>query len=507
MATRTAYDELLPVKTVVDDDGNEFAAPLLRFAGATVATSGSGATEQVVVTPAATSVADGSITAAKLAADAVTTAKILDLNVTTGKLAANAVTLAKLAQVATARFLGRTTASTGDVEALTPAQATALLDVATGGAVPVKGLLSGADKAILDGLAAGGEVYDLVTKGHADTLEAGKLNEITSGTFCTLPSLAGVTDGQSVYVVHNRTTADTAQIEADGADTINGGDGHETDATFALTEFQGRLRFQKVDGEWRVYTEGNANAASGGGTSIAQAGGSASVDASGNVEGTAADDQSIVLTAPTSGADEAVLDLGSAGGEAVLRGTVVAILEGGQVQVEATTSLAETVGSSVRTATASGANRTETYGGTCTVVATGKLTLTATGSFVEASSLKVASGVMEWSHVAGTDYIDGTGPIAIRGSFGASLVSSAGTVTCNGATSTDIQVNGTSRILANGTGIGFFAATPVAKPSALTAAVGGTINSGDATTDTEIANMRTRIGELESKLQSLGLLS
>lgn len=39
---------------------------------------------------------DGSITAAKLASDAVTTAKILDANVTAGKLASNAVTTAKI---------------------------------------------------------------------------------------------------------------------------------------------------------------------------------------------------------------------------------------------------------------------------------------------------------------------------------------------------------------------------------------------------------------------------
>lgn len=39
---------------------------------------------------------DGSVTAAKLAPDAVETLKILDLNVTTGKLAANAVTTAKI---------------------------------------------------------------------------------------------------------------------------------------------------------------------------------------------------------------------------------------------------------------------------------------------------------------------------------------------------------------------------------------------------------------------------
>lgn len=49
-------------------------------------------------------------------------------------IANSAVTLAKLADLATARFLGRTTAGTGVPEALTGTQATALLDLFTSGA-------------------------------------------------------------------------------------------------------------------------------------------------------------------------------------------------------------------------------------------------------------------------------------------------------------------------------------------------------------------------------------
>lgn len=56
-----------------------------------------------------------------------------DVTTSSGALATtianNAVTLAKMAQVATATFLGRTTAATGNVEALTVAQAKALLDL------------------------------------------------------------------------------------------------------------------------------------------------------------------------------------------------------------------------------------------------------------------------------------------------------------------------------------------------------------------------------------------
>ena len=59
----------------------------------------------------------------------------------------------------------------------------------------------------------------------------------------------------------------------------------------------------------------------------------------------------------------------------------------------------------------------------------------------------------------------------------------------------------------DGTTVGFYGTTPVTKPTALTAANAGTLNTGDATSDTIIANMRTRINELESKLQALGLLT
>lgn len=58
-------------------------------------------------------------------------------------IGSNKVTLGMLAQVATARFLGRTTAGTGDVESLTTAQATGLLDAMVGdsGSGGTKGLV------------------------------------------------------------------------------------------------------------------------------------------------------------------------------------------------------------------------------------------------------------------------------------------------------------------------------------------------------------------------------
>ena len=131
------------------------SAAVLRESGSTV---GFG-------TVATAGVADNAITDAKLADMAANSVKAnatagaadpVDLavgaNTVVGRVAGNivaaqlataqvadaAVTLAKMADIATARFIGRTTALTGVPEALTTAQATALLDAAT---ATVKGLV------------------------------------------------------------------------------------------------------------------------------------------------------------------------------------------------------------------------------------------------------------------------------------------------------------------------------------------------------------------------------
>ena len=78
--------------------------------------------------------------------------------------------------------------------------------------------------------------------------------------------------------------------------------------------------------------------------------------------------------------------------------------------------------------------------------------------------------------------------------------------------------NGRDIILGEGVGtkigtsatqkLGFYGDTPIVKPSALTSAVGGTIDgTWGSAEETEMINMRTRIAELESTLQSLGLLT
>ena len=54
--------------------------------------------------------------------------------------------------------------------------------------------------------------------------------------------------------------------------------------------------------------------------------------------------------------------------------------------------------------------------------------------------------------------------------------------------------------------LSFYGKTPIVQATALTAVDASAVNSGDATTDAVINNMRTRINELETKLSAYGLL-
>ncbi len=71
-----------------------------------------------------------------------------------------------------------------------------------------------------------------------------------------------------------------------------------------------------------------------------------------------------------------------------------------------------------------------------------------------------------------------------------------------------LKFQNTNRIEIGNVGIGFFGSDQAAKPSALTVADAGVVDGTyGATEATVINNIRTRLGELETKLQSLGLLS
>jgi hypothetical protein len=107
----------------------------------------------------------------------------------TDQCADNAITFAKLVDVATARILGRTTTGTGDPEALTGTQATALLDVFTSSAKGVAPASGGGTTNFLraDGTWAapsgggGGDTY--LRKTSIQTISVAGFVDITQLTF------------------------------------------------------------------------------------------------------------------------------------------------------------------------------------------------------------------------------------------------------------------------------------------------------------------------------------
>lgn len=133
-------------------------------------------------------------------------------------IAAGAVTLAKLADIATASFIGRTTAGTGVPEALTATQATALLNVfgADSGAGGVKGLVPAT--------VAGDSTKYLRGDGTWATVSAGGGGTVTSVTSANSDATVATTTSTPVITIVSApklTTARTiAGVSFDGTANI-----------------------------------------------------------------------------------------------------------------------------------------------------------------------------------------------------------------------------------------------------------------------------------------------
>lgn len=120
------------------------------------------------------------------------------------------------------------------------------------------------------------------------------------------------------------------------------------------------------------------------------------------------------------------------------------------------------------------------------------------------------------SVIGGVGGATGTGgAVTIAGGASAGAGGTGGTVTLRGGAAAGgtagalvIEApDGTDRILVNATGIGFFNHAAGAQGAAPTAEVAGSANSGDSGTDDIIEANRTRIGEVITFLQAVGLMA
>jgi hypothetical protein len=147
--------------------------------GITGALTGNASTATALQTSRNFSISGGGITAAAVG---FTGAGAVALN---ASVDAGHITLARMADLATGRFIGRVTGSTGVPEALTGTQATTLLDVATGS---LKGLMSAADFTKLAGIAAG------ATANSADASLLARANHTGSQAASTISDFSEAVD-------------------------------------------------------------------------------------------------------------------------------------------------------------------------------------------------------------------------------------------------------------------------------------------------------------------------
>ena len=141
---------------------------------------------------------------------------------------ANTVSLGKMAQVATATFLGRTTASTGNVEALTVAQAKSLLNLTNTN--------SGDQTITLTGNVTGSGTGSFATTIAANAVANSMLAQVATATFKGRVT-AATGDVETLTGTQATTLLDTVTTSLKGLAPASGG---------------GSLNFLRADGTWAV---------------------------------------------------------------------------------------------------------------------------------------------------------------------------------------------------------------------------------------------------------------
>jgi hypothetical protein len=156
----------------------------------TLTTNGTLTNERVATAGTGISITDGG-------AGNPATFALADLGVTTDKIAANAVTFAKMQSISTARFVGRTTAGTGVPEELTGAQATALLSDmggASGGSPGTKGLVPQPGAGQQNSVLTGGGTWVAQVSTAAPVILQSANSSLPSGRVLTGSSTVSLTD-------------------------------------------------------------------------------------------------------------------------------------------------------------------------------------------------------------------------------------------------------------------------------------------------------------------------
>ena len=134
---------------------------------------------------------------------------------------------ANIAQIATDRLLGRVTAATGDIEVLTTAQATAMLDQFTSG---LQGLVPGSGGGTVNFLRADGTwVVPPDNSPWNYTLQSGLTYTAAAGDFVAASNTGTVTitlpaghAADDTIIVKKTGSGGTVTVDANGAETIDG---------------------------------------------------------------------------------------------------------------------------------------------------------------------------------------------------------------------------------------------------------------------------------------------